>query len=62
MCHLTSILRRPIAQDVSEEGHQLSERRDVSDSPGRDVLDPPTHASRRERVRVEVKYERPVGW
>jgi len=26
------------------------------------VLDPANHASRRVRVRVEVQYERPVGW
>jgi len=62
MCHLSSILRFPIAQDVCEEGHQSSERGDVSDSPGDDVLDPPEHASRRKRVRVEVQDERPIGW
>jgi hypothetical protein len=55
-------LRRLVAQDVREEGHQLPERHDVSHSPGSDVLHPATHASRRNRVRVEVQYERPVGW
>ena len=34
----------------------------MSDPPGSDVLDPADHASRRLRVRVEVQYERPVGW
>ncbi len=58
----TSISRRPIAQDVREEGHQSPKGRDVSDSPGSDALDPPEQASRRKRVRVEVQYERPVGW
>jgi len=33
----------------------------MSDSPGRDVLDAPEHASRRKGVRVEVQDERPVG-
>lgn len=62
MWHLVSISGRPIAQNVGEKGHQSSERGDVSDSPGSDVLDPSEHASRRKRVRVEVEYERPVGW
>jgi len=30
----------------------------VSDSPGRDVLDPSEHAVRRLRASVEMKYER----
>jgi len=50
-----------VAQDVRQEGHESSQRRDVSDPPGSDVLDPSAHASRREGVRVEVQYERPVG-
>jgi len=33
----------------------------VGDPPGSDMLDPPEHAPRRKRVRVEVQYERPVG-
>ena len=52
----------PIAEDVREEGQQSSERGDVSDSPGDDVLDPSEHATRRKRVRVEVQHERPIGW
>jgi hypothetical protein len=49
------------AQDLREEGHQFSERRDVRDASGSDVLDPPEQ-SRRSRVRVELQDERPVGW
>jgi hypothetical protein len=62
VCHLTSLLRRFIAQDVREESHQRPKRGDASDSPGDDVLDPPEHTSRRKRACVEVQHERPVGW
>jgi len=55
-------LRCLVAQYVIQEGHESAERGDVSDPPGSDVLDPADHASRRPRVRVEVQYERPVGW
>jgi hypothetical protein len=61
MCHLTSAPRRLTAENIRQEGHQFSQRGDVSDSPRRNVLDPADHALRRQRVRVEVQYERPVG-
>jgi hypothetical protein len=57
-----SVPRCLVAQDVRQEGHESSERGDVSDPPGSDVLDPADHPSREVRVRVEVQYERPVGW
>jgi hypothetical protein len=58
----TLVSARPIAQDVREKGHQFSEGRDVGDAPGRDVLDPPAHASRQKRVHVEVQDEGSVRW
>ena len=56
------VARSAVAQNLGQEGHQLSKRGDVRDPPGRDVLDPADHPSRQPRVRVEVQYERPVGW
>jgi hypothetical protein len=54
------VTARTIAEDLRQKGHQSSERRDVSDSPGRDVLDASEHASRRLRAGVEMQYERPL--
>jgi hypothetical protein len=59
--HLVSVPRCLVAQDIRQEGHQSSQRGDVSDPPGRDVLDPTDHAPRRPCARVEVQHERPVG-
>jgi hypothetical protein len=51
-----------IAEYLGQEGQQLSKRRDVSDASGSDVLDPAGHPARWMRARVEMQYERPVGW
>ena len=55
------VARHLLAQDIRQEGQQPSQRGDVSDPPGRDVLDPTDHAPRRPCARVEVQHERPVG-
>jgi len=61
-CRLTSVLRRPVAQNIRQERHQPAQRGDVSDSPRRDVLDPADDSSRQLGVCGEVQYERAVGW